>query len=76
MRVQLSIIEKKKRQKNEMSKFHLLKMRARIHKSLHASHKNRIVEPSIAMQVKVPVRHAHVSMLIRLERMSGCGTGV
>lgn len=39
-------------------------------------HKNRIVDPSIAMQVRVPVRHAAVSMLIRLGLISGCGTGV
>ncbi|WP_275190715.1 hypothetical protein [Bradyrhizobium sp. CSA112] len=49
-----------------MREFHLPKMRARNHKSFHACHKNRIADPSIAMQVKVPVRHAQVSMLIRL----------
>src|SRR5260370_28673641 len=43
---------------------------------LSASHKTRIVVPSMAMQVRVPVRHAPVSMLIRLCLISGCGTGV
>src|SRR5437879_4512948 len=41
-----------------------------------ALHKKRIIDPSIAMQVRVPVRHAPVSMLIRLGLISGCGTGV
>src|ERR1700721_2434190 len=39
-------------------------------------HKTRIVVPSMAMQVRVPVRHAPVSMLIRLCLISGCGTDV
>src|SRR5215212_1959365 len=35
--------------------------RTRGHKSLRAPHKKRIVDPSIAMHVRVPVRHAPVS---------------
>src|SRR5439155_26140577 len=40
------------------------------------THKIRIAVPSIAAQVRLPVFHAPVSMLMRLGLTSGCGTGV